>query len=156
MVEHIEDEEEYLYFFHQLLEYERLSEKKKFVELNNFQIRPIEISKRDNLGKPKKSNANEPQREERFKEKRVSNKTLNINEIIIKPLNIRKSHSETFLMKLQLRRAKLNHLLRLCENCNWGGWQHFIPSNIEGSSSCATRRNVSDIRSDFSDGGVAR
>ena len=115
MLEEMENEDAYFHFFHELLEFEQLLKEKKLNEFINFDIHPFENIKRLEYDKVKASGTINRQCEKIKNGKQMRKKSggNNTYEILTPSAKMKENGSQTFSMKVQLRRAAIKHLLQL-------------------------------------------
>ena len=114
MLEEMENEDAYFHFFHELLEFEQLLKEKKLNEFINFDIHPFENIKKLEYDKVKASGTINRQYEKIKNGKQMRRKRGgNTYEILTPSAKMKENGSQTFSMKVQLRRAAIKHLLQL-------------------------------------------
>ena len=115
MLEQMENEDAYFHFFHELLTFEQLLKEKQLDEINNFDLRPFENVKERQCGEVKASSTRS-RHYEKIKSGKHSHKKIdkdNTNETSTPSAKMEGNRSQTFSMKVQLRRAEIKHLLQL-------------------------------------------
>ena len=115
MLEEMENEDAYFHFFHELLEFEQLLKEKKLNEFINFDVHPFENIKKLECDKVKASGTINRQFEKIKNGKQMRKKSggNNTYEILTPSAKMKENGSQTFSMKIQLRRAAIKNLLQL-------------------------------------------
>ena len=118
MEKHIYNNDAYFHFFHQLMKFEQILVEDKLEEIDSFHVKPYQNVKRIKLGNVKNLNSRNRPCKEVAKGKNMDPlvNTKSKNEFSSPSVNTKINDNQTYLMKLQLRRAAIKQLAQICKH----------------------------------------